>query len=93
MERNSRTGINESPSAFSIYMNITNLRSGERGIVTSVECSPALKERLRSLNVRSGGVIRLKKVSFFKKTYLIQAMGSQIALRKEVAVCVNIRKV
>lgn len=74
-------------------MNITDLKRGDRGIVTAVEVAPRLKERLRTLNVRSGCVVRVLKVSFFKKTYLLQASGSRLAVSKEVASCVCVRKV
>lgn len=74
-------------------MNITDLKRGDRAIVSAVECSPRLKERLRTLNVRAGGVIRILKVSFFKKTFLLQAGGSRVALSREVALCVGVRKV
>ncbi len=73
-------------------MNITGLKQGERGIVTAVSCEPALKERLRTLNVRAGGVVRVLKVSLFKKTYLLSAGGTKVALRKEVAECIAVRR-
>ena len=73
-------------------MNITELKPGERGLVENVTCKEALKERLRSLHIRTGGYVRLLKVSFFKKTYLVQAGGSRVALRKDVAACVEIKK-
>ena len=57
-----------------------------------VSCGAELKERLRSLNICAGGAVELLKVSFLKKTYLVQAGGSLIALRKEVAECVNVQK-
>ncbi len=74
-------------------MDLTVLKRGERGVVTTVELSPQIRERLRTLNIRPGGVVHVLKVSFFKKTYLIQAMGSRVALSKEVAACVRVRKV
>ncbi len=74
-------------------MSISDLRRGERGIVLSVELPSALRERLRTLNVRPGGAVRVLKVSFFKKTFLLQAMGSRVALSREVAACVRIKKV
>lgn len=73
-------------------MNITQLKVGECGRVVSVTCEKALSERLSSLSVRAGAEVRLLKVSFFKKTFLIGAGSSQIALRKEVAECVSIQK-
>lgn len=74
-------------------MDITRLKRGERGVILLVSCEPALKERLRSLNIRAGGVVRLLKVSLFKRTFVVQAGGSRIAIRKEVAECVKLRKV
>ena len=74
-------------------MNITQLSCGERAIITSVECSAALKERLRSLNVREGAHITLVKISFFQKKYLIRAGGSSIAVRREVAECENVKRI
>ena len=76
-----------------ITMNITDLQPNERGVVLAVSCEETLKERLRSLNIHKEVILRLMKISFFKKTYLVQADGSLIALRKEVAQCVEIRKV
>ena len=75
-----------------ISMNITQLSCGERAIITSVECPSTLKERLRSLNIREGAAVTLVKISFFKKTYLIKASGSSIAVRREVAECVSVTK-
>ena len=73
-------------------MDITLLKRGERGIVQSVSSAAPLKERLRSLNIRPGASVLLVKTSFFKKTFLVQAGGSLIALRKEVATCVSVKK-
>lgn len=73
------------------YMNLLDLHPGQRAVVVHVDCSPALKERLRSLNVRAGSVVKLMKVSLFQKTFLIQASNSQIALRREVAASIHVR--
>lgn len=74
-------------------MDITDLKQDERGFVEEVACAAALERRLRSLHICKGEMVRLLKVSFFKKTYLVQAGGSRIALRREVAACVHIRKI
>ncbi len=71
-------------------MNITEMGPGDRGTVAEVNCPPELKERLFSLRVRPGEEICLLKISFFRKTFLISAAGSRIALGKEVAECVNV---
>ncbi len=74
-------------------MDITGLKRGERGVVLAVLLPPKIKERLRSLNVRTGSVVRVLRISFFKRTYLLQAGGSRVALSGEAASCVQIRKV
>lgn len=74
-------------------MDITQLKRGERGVVLTVQTSPRLKERLRALGVSAGGVVHVLKVSFRKKTFLVQAGGSRVALGKEVAACIGVRKV
>ena len=74
-------------------MNITQLSCGARATVLSVACSAALKERLRSLNIREGATITLVKISFFRKTYLVKTGGSSIAVRREVAECVSVKQI
>ena len=74
-------------------MNITDLNCGERGIVTQLDCRETVKERLRALRIAPGESVRLLKVSFFKKTYLLQAGSTQIALRREIAQCVSIKRI
>lgn len=72
-------------------MDITDLQCGERAVVASVEAPAPLKERLRALNIRTGEALVLLRVSPFRRTYLVQA-GSTVAIRREVAQCVKLRK-
>ncbi len=72
-------------------MNITQMRCGERATVLSVECDRELKERLSSLNIRPNATVRLVKISFFRKTYLLRAGSSCVAIRREVAECVKLK--
>lgn len=72
-------------------MNITQLQKGERAVVLSVGAPEPLKERLRSLNIRAGGEVRLLKISPFRRTFLLQC-GSMVAVRREVAEWIEIRK-
>ena len=73
------------------YMDITQMPLNQKASVVSVECERELSERLSSLNVRPKAQICLLKVSVFKKTYLLWAGGSYIALRREVAKCIKIQ--
>ncbi len=61
------------------------MKTGEEAVVESVELEDAVCERLRYLNVTAGAPLVLLKVSFFKKTYLIQARSAKIAIGREVA--------
>ena len=74
-------------------MNITDLTEGDRCLVDTVSCPADLQERLFSLHIRSGEPIKLLKRSFFRKTFLVLAGGSKIALGKEVAACISVKKI
>ena len=66
-------------------MNICGMKAGERAQVVSVEFDDKVRERLRYLGILAGAEILLLKVSFFKKTYLVQAGSAKVALGREVA--------
>lgn len=58
---------------------------GEEVTVEKIELADGVRERLKYLNVTAGAPLVLLKVSFFKKTYLIQARSAKIAIGREVA--------
>ncbi len=66
-------------------MNVCDLKLNERAVVEKVEAPDALKERLRYLDVYAGADILLLKISFRKKTYLLQAGSCKLAVSREVA--------
>ena len=66
-------------------MNICGMKSGERAEVLTVELPGEVRQRLRYLGVTEGAEITLLKVSFLKKTYLLQARSTKIAIGREVA--------
>ena len=66
-------------------MSVCDMKTGERAKVLSVEFDEEVRERLRYLGVSAGAEIVLLKVSFFKKTYLVQARSAKIAIGREVA--------
>ena len=66
-------------------MTVCDLKAGESAEVVKVELGGEVCERLRYLNVSAGASIVLLKVSFFKKTYLLQARSAKLAVGREVA--------
>ncbi len=66
-------------------MNVCDMKTGEEALIEKVELAEGVKERLKYLNVTAGAPLVLLKVSFFKKTYLIQARSAKMAIGKEVA--------
>lgn len=73
-------------------MDITQLNAGERATVLSVSCQDTLKDRFAALGILPGAEFVVLKVSLLKKTYLIGTQTSQVAIRKEAAQCVSIKK-
>ncbi len=66
-------------------MNITELKRGDCAVVLKVELPNEMCKRLFSLRVYTGAKIEVLKVSLFKKTYLLRAGTSKIALGREIA--------
>lgn len=66
-------------------MNVCDMKAGEEAVIERVELTEGVRERLRYLNVTAGAPLVLLKVSFFKKTYMIQAQSAKIAVGREVA--------
>ena len=73
-------------------MNVCDMKAGEEAVVEKVELTEGVRERLRYLNVTAGAPLVLLKVSFFKKTYLIQARSAKIAIGREVAEGIRVCK-
>ena len=61
------------------------MKAGEAGTIEKVELSKEVCQRLRYLGVAAGESITLLKVSFFKKTFFVQARSARIAIGREVA--------
>ncbi len=71
-------------------MNLCDLKRGKSAVVLKVTQDEAVRERLRALGIYTGAKIRLLKVSLFKRTFLLQAGSSKVALGREVAAGVRI---
>ena len=66
-------------------MTLNELKRGDSAVVLRTDVPSPIRERLRSLNVYPNAKITVVKVSPMKKTYLLQAGNSQVAMRREIA--------
>jgi Fe2+ transport system protein FeoA len=74
-------------------MTLNCLKTGDKAEVVCVEGEKEVKERLRSLNVYSGARVRLLKIGFFGNSFLIEADGVRVGMRKKVAEGIFVRLV
>lgn len=73
-------------------MTILDLKRGESAIVLGLGVVPAVKERLRALNVYPRASVTLLKTSLFRRTFLLDAGGVRLALRRAVAAEIRVVK-
>ncbi|MGN0822804.1 MAG: ferrous iron transport protein A [Candidatus Gallimonas sp.] len=71
-------------------MTLSDLNRGDRAVVMRTDVTPALRERLRALNVFPNSKISVLKVSIFRKTFLIAAGSVKVAIRREVASAIRV---
>ena len=74
-------------------MSVCDMKTGQSAQVLKVELDAEVCERLRYLGVTAGAKIVLLKVSFFKRTYLIQAQSAKIAIGREVAEGISVCRI
>ncbi len=71
-------------------MTLNELKRGDSAVVLRTDVPSPIRERLRSLNVYPNAKITVVKVSPMKKTYLLQAGNSQVAMRREIAAMIRV---
>ena len=71
-------------------MTILDMKRGNTAVVLRVLHEENVRERLRALGIYTGAKVRLEKISFLKKTYLLTADGCRVALGREVAAGVRV---
>ena len=74
-------------------MTVCDLKRGQGAVVLKVELSEEMQTRLRYLNVYKGAKISLVKVSFRKKTYLLQAGTAKVALDSGTAAGIRVWRI
>lgn len=71
-------------------MMLHELKRGDSAVILRTDVPSPIRERLRSLGVYPNAKITMLKVSPFKKTYLLQAGSSQVAMRREIAALIRV---
>lgn len=74
-------------------MNLTELKKGNRAEILKVSADKALKDRLTSFGVMKGEELLIKGCSLAKQTIEIEVGSTLIALRKDEAEKIEIKKI
>lgn len=74
-------------------MNICDLKRGDRAIVLKVDLPAEQRGRLMTFRICAGGHILLHKVSPRKRTFVVGAGGTCVALGWEIAQGVSVWKI
>jgi ferrous iron transport protein A len=73
-------------------MNLTQLTKGERGEIIKVHADKPLKDRLNSFGVMRGETLLVKGCSIAKQTMEIEVGSTLIALRRDEAQKIEVKK-
>lgn len=73
-------------------MSVYNLNTGESGEITDVFVGGAAGERLAALGVCRGARITCLGFSFFKGSVLVAVGGNRIAVRKSLALKIEVAR-
>ncbi len=73
-------------------MRLTELRKGDRGTIVRIQADPELRNRLHSFGIIPGEELEVKGCSLARQTMEIDVDGTLIALRKEEAEKIEVRK-
>ena len=73
-------------------MRLTELRKGDRGTIVRIQADPELRNRLHSFGIIPGEELVVKGCSLARQTMEIDVDGTLIALRKEEAEKIEVRK-
>lgn len=71
-------------------INLSNLKVGETGYITSVNGNLKLKTRLLELGFTKGTLVRVLNISSLKNSYLVEIRGYILALRSSVIKLIEI---
>ena len=71
-------------------INLSNLKVGETGYITSVNGNLKLRTRLLELGFTKGTLVRVLNISSLKNSYLVEIRGYILALRRGVIKLIEI---
>ena len=71
-------------------INLSNLKVGETGYITSVNGNLKLKTRLLEVGFTKGTLVRVLNISSLKNSYLVEIRGYILALRRGVIKLIEI---
>ncbi|AKF25275.1 iron transporter [Sulfurovum lithotrophicum] len=74
-------------------MKLTELTKGDRAEIIRIDADKALKDRLNSFGVMRGEELTVKGCSLAKQTMEIEVGSTLIALRKEEAEKIEVKKI
>ena len=74
-------------------MNLTELIKGNKAEIIKVSADKALKDRLSSFGVMKGEELLIKGCSLAKQTIEIEVGSTLIALRKDEAAKIEVKKI
>jgi len=74
-------------------MNLTELKKGNRAEILNISADKALKDRLTSFGVMKGEELLLRGCSLAKQTIEIEVGSTLIALRRDEAVKIDVKKI
>ena len=64
--------------------NLASLKTNESATIKNIFCDFKIKKRLLELGFINNTEVKVLAISSLKKTYLLQVMGSVIALRRNI---------
>ncbi len=71
-------------------MTVFSLKKGQKGRVEKISVPTAVKNRLISIGVRRGAVIKVLAFSLFNSSILLSCNGIRFGLRREYALSIEV---
>ena len=72
--------------------NLSELASGDKGVIGSINAEGGLKKRLLAMGIFPGGVVEVLRAAPFGDPVEVCVLGYTLSLRKEEARCVTLKE-
>ena len=73
-------------------MKLSELAAGDTAEIVSVQCGEALAERLKTLNVSTGKIVKVLRLAPFRGGEMLEAEGVRLSIRRSLAEKVIVRR-